>query len=303
GDEASLMYAVLTVPISPPSVHRPELSDALDAVVRTGLHKDPGKRFATALEMVEALDAAVAPASSRVVARWIQKLAADALEKRADMVAEVENVSHVSVPPEALLTDVTSEISISESAQPLPTIGDHVPVEIEKLGASDVQPVDSERDPKEPDVSRPALNNSVTIVASMSSAPLPDATRSRRRLWVGVGLWAIAWVGLIWFVARRPSTPAPALASTSAAVPATSPVALVEPAQPTASLFQLASASAPRAPSSVMPSVSVAPTTRSPSPPAPSTNRSNRANPPPAKTTPTTPTRQKTSTNRRYTRD
>jgi len=46
-------------PVKPPSVHREDYPEALEAVVKKALEKDPDKRYASAAEMLSALDDAV----------------------------------------------------------------------------------------------------------------------------------------------------------------------------------------------------------------------------------------------------
>lgn len=112
GDDATLMFAVLTTPISPPSASNPAVPPELDAVVMKGLQRNPDKRYATALEMADALEAALAPASSREVARWLERLAGQALLQRASLVAEIESLSGAEVPPaRAELISELSDIS------------------------------------------------------------------------------------------------------------------------------------------------------------------------------------------------
>ena len=121
GDEATLVYGVLTTPIQAPSTLVPEVGPKLDAVVMKGLQRKPDKRFSTALEMADALEAALAPASSREVARWMQQLSAETLAQRAKLVAEVESMPQVSPPTSPLLgtAELPSELSASSRDSPV----------------------------------------------------------------------------------------------------------------------------------------------------------------------------------------
>jgi serine/threonine-protein kinase len=93
GGDASLMYAVLSEPVRPPSVVVPGLSTtALDGVVMKAIDRDPNKRYATALEMADALEQAIRPSTSREVGRWLEQLVASSLERRARMVSMVESL-------------------------------------------------------------------------------------------------------------------------------------------------------------------------------------------------------------------
>jgi len=100
GNDAQLLYAVLSHDVPPPSQFVPGLPPELDAVVLRAIHRDPSKRFDTAAQMLEALEAAVRPATSTEVARWVKRVAADALEKRERLVSDVEGIS-IMPPPSA----------------------------------------------------------------------------------------------------------------------------------------------------------------------------------------------------------
>lgn len=99
GTEANLMYAVLHSTIEPPSSRRAGLSPELDRVVMRALARDPAARYASALELADALEAATSPASAREVARWVQATCADALRSRGELVAEVESDSALFAEP------------------------------------------------------------------------------------------------------------------------------------------------------------------------------------------------------------
>ena len=68
---------------------------ALDAVVLQALRANRDERFATAAEMATALEAASIAASPKEVAAWIAVVAGELLEKRARLVAQVEQTSAV----------------------------------------------------------------------------------------------------------------------------------------------------------------------------------------------------------------
>jgi serine/threonine-protein kinase len=93
GEDASLLYSVLTARVRPPSDVVPDLPPGFDDVVLKGIAWEPGDRYTTALEMADALEAVAKPASAREVARWVRKTASEALNVRSEMVSEVESVS------------------------------------------------------------------------------------------------------------------------------------------------------------------------------------------------------------------
>lgn len=104
GEDANLMYEVLHAPVEPPSHIRQDLPSELDAVVMRGLARDPDARFATALDFADALEDALAPASAREVARWVQATSAEALKTRSEIVADMESDSalYADLPTAAL---------------------------------------------------------------------------------------------------------------------------------------------------------------------------------------------------------
>ncbi|MBX3219404.1 MAG: serine/threonine protein kinase [Labilithrix sp.] len=92
-DAASTLYSVLNEPIALPSSVCPDLPFSLDSVVLRALQRDPVMRFATARDMALAIEAACPPASPRQVGEWVERLAADALRIRADIVRAVEQAA------------------------------------------------------------------------------------------------------------------------------------------------------------------------------------------------------------------
>ncbi len=91
GTDAKLLYAVLTAPIPPPSRFVRHLPKALEAIVMKGLARDPQQRFSTAVEMADALESAMRPATSRQIAHWMQGLTAATLENRAQLIRDIES--------------------------------------------------------------------------------------------------------------------------------------------------------------------------------------------------------------------
>lgn len=93
---ATTLHRVLNERIPPPSEHRSEVPPALDAVVLRALARNPNDRFATAHDFAIALEAAVTPAPAHQVGQWTSEIAANALEIRADDVADVEALSVIA---------------------------------------------------------------------------------------------------------------------------------------------------------------------------------------------------------------
>lgn len=193
GNEANLMYAVLTVPIAAPSTINPAVSPELDAVVMKGLQKNPAKRFGTALEMADALEAAIPPASSREVARWMERLAAKALGERASLVAEVESISHVSMaPPPGPGLRLPEDWSASGTSQAAPEV------------------------PRENLPPAEAVNISLPDIPTDTSSSISSANITRKpagkALWVAIALGAATVAGAIsfWIVSSSASKSASA---------------------------------------------------------------------------------------------
>ncbi len=233
GEDASLMYSVLTVPIPPPRSVNPEVDPALDAVVIKGLQKSPARRHATALEMADVLEAAIAPASSREVARWVESLAAKTLRERAGLVAEVESLSHVSVPPRALPPELLEGSSVSDDAP----AGAALDIAVE-ASAKDVDDVPQSDAAATESPGNAGTTGNVPAETSSTVTPIPRSKGANPVLWVGVGLAVVAVAGGTWVVASASKTPTPAGANVGAAVvsappeqaPAAAPSATVAPA-------------------------------------------------------------------------
>jgi serine/threonine-protein kinase len=81
--EAEVFGNVLEGVVPPPST-RADLPAELDRVVLRALARDPEARFSTALEMAEALQGALQPASRQEVGAWVEELVGDVLARRAE---------------------------------------------------------------------------------------------------------------------------------------------------------------------------------------------------------------------------
>lgn len=83
---------------------------ALDAVAMRALARDPGDRFPSARAMLMAIERAAQPAPARRVAQWVDRLAGEALARRARLVREVECWQPPAGPTEAgAVLDARSE--------------------------------------------------------------------------------------------------------------------------------------------------------------------------------------------------
>jgi eukaryotic-like serine/threonine-protein kinase len=94
-DQTALLGRVLAGAKDPPSRHVPDLPAGLDALVMQGLARQPEDRFASALEMADALMRAVPPAFPPDVATWVMDVAGEPLAQRGALLAGIESGSHV----------------------------------------------------------------------------------------------------------------------------------------------------------------------------------------------------------------
>ena len=89
-NEMHLFQMVQNGTIEPPSRHVPDLPAGLEAIILRGLATDVALRFATAREMAIALEEVLAHASAREVAEWVNRIASQALRKRAETVETID---------------------------------------------------------------------------------------------------------------------------------------------------------------------------------------------------------------------
>ncbi|MFO0677825.1 MAG: protein kinase [Polyangiaceae bacterium] len=124
-NEAIILARVLEGVIEPPSVpvfaefkdipdDERKLYEALDPIVMKGLERDPEKRFKTAREMSVAIENVLAGWSVTQLGEWVEDVARDVLELRADRVAQLESCS-------AIATDSQHNILAQLRNDPPPT--------------------------------------------------------------------------------------------------------------------------------------------------------------------------------------
>jgi eukaryotic-like serine/threonine-protein kinase len=89
-DDAALIYQVLEARRPALRTLAAGLPAGLEAAIEKGLSLEPGDRFATAATMEEHLEAMLAPAAERDVARWVSERAGAMLERQAELVCSVE---------------------------------------------------------------------------------------------------------------------------------------------------------------------------------------------------------------------
>ncbi|MEZ4221923.1 MAG: serine/threonine-protein kinase [Polyangiaceae bacterium] len=129
-DVAATITRVLAERVIPPSTLVPGLPAAVDTVILRGLSRNPDDRYTTAREMARELQASMTPASAIVVGEWVEKIAAQVLQERAQRVSDVESQSTSASIPHAMVTrsdrasvdrvegsaktDLSSAVSLSE---------------------------------------------------------------------------------------------------------------------------------------------------------------------------------------------
>jgi eukaryotic-like serine/threonine-protein kinase len=88
-----LMDKLFRTTVPRPSTVNEHVPRAIDAVVLKALSREPGDRFATAREMSIALESCGKLATASEVGEWVERMAHDALAKRARQIADCESLS------------------------------------------------------------------------------------------------------------------------------------------------------------------------------------------------------------------
>jgi serine/threonine-protein kinase len=122
-DDAETLTRVLFEPVRPPSQVCAGAPAELDRIVLQALVRDPTKRFATAEQMANALEATIAPATAAVIGEWVRRVAADELDARLRLVRDVERCP-IAGDAEADLTDDPGGRTLAPTATTLSTFRD-----------------------------------------------------------------------------------------------------------------------------------------------------------------------------------
>ncbi len=112
-------------PVTPPSKHNPQVSAALDQIVVKALESDYTRRFASASEMADAIEASVAIASSSAVSRWMDTVVSEQLSRDSALIAGIENGSTPSTRPgeeRPSVRRLLASVHDSDGAQPVTRI-------------------------------------------------------------------------------------------------------------------------------------------------------------------------------------
>lgn len=123
-DDGEILRKILGMTVGAPSAYNPSVPAAIDEVVLRGLARAPGDRFATARDMALALEEVVHLATSSVVGAWAERLAENALARRAEELAIVEASDKVGASSRPPPPPVPSQRPVSvrpPSTRPPPT--------------------------------------------------------------------------------------------------------------------------------------------------------------------------------------
>jgi eukaryotic-like serine/threonine-protein kinase len=121
---AHLIASVLTGVSAVPSTLRSDISPSLDALVSKALQTVPTRRFASALEMAQALEDTGLSSSRSAVAAYVQELAGESLAARGKIVALLEQgmpADDLTRPPQAEKS--SNEAIVLASVDPAPSRG------------------------------------------------------------------------------------------------------------------------------------------------------------------------------------
>jgi serine/threonine-protein kinase len=121
---AEMMNQVLTRPIDPPGAHtRFEVPSALEGVALRALERNRELRFASARDMVIALEEAIPPATARQVADWMEHAFPERLQQHRSVLARIENGIGLPAAPPALAVAEGMDEGITETAESPPPRG------------------------------------------------------------------------------------------------------------------------------------------------------------------------------------
>ncbi len=184
-DDVRTVERVLHKSVQPPSASAPDVVSCFDEVVLRALQRDRNARYASALEMAEALRAAAAAhglsCARHAVGKWVTEHFREAFLSRREAIREASRALEQ--------LEATKEVSRLSA---LPKVGGHgvaVYGSLSSWGA------------------KGSTTNALHPSPSRSSSPLgfslpPDARRARRDSWVVVGalsaLLAVAFLYLRW---------------------------------------------------------------------------------------------------------
>lgn len=166
--ETQVLASVLHGAHAAPSKHRPDVPEALDALVMRSLSLDAGARFATARELALALEDLLPIASAAHVARWVEHVADDVLQRSAVMVASVDSR------PGSFI-----DLPLSIDTMLTPARGSKPPA---REGSGSKPPPGSS--PPKPSAAAPPVER--TVVSTVPDAPEFRWSRKKRAAFLGL---------------------------------------------------------------------------------------------------------------------
>jgi serine/threonine-protein kinase len=270
GGREEVLEAIVDGAVAPLELHAPDVAPELARVVDRGLARHPRQRFATAREMAQALERAVAAAPAWRTGEWVEDLAATELASRARAVERIE----AAVADDEVKSAPADAPSARDAPGSAPT---QEPDGSGRLGRASTD--------DETAATRTAPHELTPATTARSARPPP--TRVRPAALFGLAVLALL-AALLWW--RRTETgatvsPLPSASSlhgVAAAVPGppsappAAPVVSSSPASPSAPAFATTPVDATpstrrRAPPTATSKIAeiVPPTTPAPPPPAP----------------------------------
>jgi len=172
---------ILSAKIARPSRRRPDIPPALDDAVMKSLARNPADRFASALEMAQAVVAAVRPATPIEVAEWVTTLGGAALAARQERARQIERVAAPAPARRRPANPSAAEPSVTAPARPSAaaawTRRVVVPLALAAVVALSVAMMRATA----PDATRPSIDPPAEAGAAPTVADPPAATTERAK--------------------------------------------------------------------------------------------------------------------------
>jgi serine/threonine-protein kinase len=112
-EPAAAIEQMLRFQAQPPSSVVASIPPELDEIVLKALSVHPDQRYATARDMARVIESTCPPAGTLEVSEWVNRLAAAALERRAEWIADIEEMS---------LDDLTRTHAVNHSSSTPPAV-------------------------------------------------------------------------------------------------------------------------------------------------------------------------------------